>query len=331
MDKRIKEKKNWFRRHWIISIILGFFILGVIFNIGNNTDVKTTNEQKLELELTLIASEGGLEELPPQVIESAENSRVLYYWTLKGEEKANFLYYSSENYESLLNTLESEGIKDSFEKICGNKLIPEEMVVFSEEGSILHIRISDGKIMCDMASKELVALSEELTAQKNGIITKSPESMLPLPSELPTEYSIGKKEDILGNSTIITSKNAQDGFDSGRQMHLSKYTLLGSSVMDVIQITFGVYKFDNSDFAYQFQNKVVQKVINGGGYEKVSVSADAECFAWKRDYGYDARFGNSICYNKNIVYWIDVTISNSLKQPDSILKKMVKIADRKVK
>jgi len=324
------KNKNWFQKHWIISIIIGFFILGVIFNIDDNTDVKATNEQKPELELTLITYEGGLEELPPQVIESAKNSRVLYYWTLKGEEKADFLYYSSENYESFLNTLKAEGIRDPFEKICGNKLIPEEMVVFSEEGSNLHIRISDGEIMCDVASEKLTAFNEGIAVQKNNIITKSPESMLPLPSELPTEYSIGKKEDILGNSTIITSRNAQDGFDSGRQMHLSKYTLLGSSVMDVVQITFGVYKFNNSDFAYQFQNKVVQKVINGGGYEKVSVSADAECFAWKSDYGYDARFGNSICYNKNVVYWVDVTIQESIKQPDSIIKEMVKIIDRKV-
>lgn len=164
------------------------------------------------------------------------------------------------------------------------------------------------------------------------LITKSTDDMLPSPSELPTEYSMGEKEEITKESNVITSRNAQEGFDSGKQLYISKYKDGTYTVTDYIEITFGIYKFDNSDYASDFQNNVVQSVVNDGGYEKVSVSADAECFAWKEDYGYSAgKVGSNICYHKNVVYWIDVTISNSFKNPDKYLKEMTKIVDGKVR
>jgi len=162
-------------------------------------------------------------------------------------------------------------------------------------------------------------------------ITKSPESMLPLVSELPTEYSMEEKKDITNESSTITSRNAEEGFDSGKRLSISKYKVGTYTVTDYIEITFGIYKFDNPNYASDFQKKVSESVKNSGGYEKISVSSDAECFAWTEDYGYGGgRFGDSICVRSNVVFWTSVSITNSFKQPDSYVKDMTKILDRKV-
>ena len=67
------------------------------------------------------------------------------------------------------------------------------------------------------------AINENSNSGSSNLITKFSEEMLPLPSELPTEYKIGKKEDITKEHRRITSKNAQEGFDSGKQLSISKY------------------------------------------------------------------------------------------------------------
>ena len=164
----------------------------------------------------------------------------------------------------------------------------------------------------------------------NLLITKSPEQMLPLFSELPTEYRLGKKKDILKNGTIITPINTKEGLNSDKQLSISKYTLIGSSVMDFIRITFSIYKFDNLNSASDFKNNIIKKLQINGGYKEISFSTNAECFSWKIDYGYKAKFGDSICQNENIIYRVDITLQNSFKQPDIYLKEMTRIIDRKV-
>ena len=32
------EEKNWFRRHWIISIFLGLFVLGIVGSLFDDSE-----------------------------------------------------------------------------------------------------------------------------------------------------------------------------------------------------------------------------------------------------------------------------------------------------
>jgi len=161
MVTEIKEKEwyDWFKRHWIISIFLGLIVLGMlssIFDSGNNSEItgNVVNEQGGQLQMNLYTTDGGLEEFPFKVKESIENSNVFDYWKLTNKEKADFIYYSSENYGAFLNTLELESLKESAEEKCGNKFIPQEMILGSEEGVILWIGADGGKIICDVVLTE---------------------------------------------------------------------------------------------------------------------------------------------------------------------------------
>ena len=271
----IKTKnKNWFRRHWIISIVLGLIILGTIGNISNG-NISNINSQSKQTE------------------ESKENLQ----------------------------------IQDSVE-VCNPNWQCKEWSECSSSG--IRTRTCTDSNNCNILTDK--PEESQSCTFKISLITKSPEDMLPLPSELPTEYSIGKKKDITKESPIITSRNAEEGFDSGKQLSISKYKIGTYTVTDYIEITFGVYKFVDSNYASNFKNTVMNAVKNDGGYTELSVSANAECFSWKEDYGYSAgRIGQSICYNKNVVYWVDVTITNSFKQPNNYLKDMIKIVDAKVR
>lgn len=181
-------------------------------------------------------------------------------------------------------------------------------------------------------SNNVIRLSEDnqpqVSNQDGSLITKSPNEMLPLSSELPTEYTIGEKKDITKESEIIVSKNAQEGFDSGKTLLISQYKVGTYTVTDYIEVTFGIYKFDNPNYASNFKNKVMNEIKSEGGYTELSISS--ECFAWKQDYGYEARFGESICNRENIIFWTSVTLTNSFKQPDNILEDMTQILDRKI-
>ena len=47
-------------------------------------------------------------------------------------------------------------------------------------------------------------------------------------------------------------------------------------------------------------------------------------------YGYSSKMGSSICQTKNVIFWTDVSMTETYKSPDGILKDMTKIIDRKV-
>jgi hypothetical protein len=174
--------------------------------------------------------------------------------------------------------------------------------------------------------------NEERSQIIESLITKSLDKMLPTLSELPTEFSIGEKEDILKNSSILISRNAEEGFESGKKLYISKYKRDIYSVTDYVEVTFGIYKFNSSKYASTFQKIIVSEIKNEGGYEEVSISSNAECFAWKQDYGYSTgKIGESICYNKNIVFWTSVSMVNTFEDPDSYIKDMTKIVDNKVR
>lgn len=159
------------------------------------------------------------------------------------------------------------------------------------------------------------------------LITKSAVEMLPTPEELPTEFTIGEIKDITENMT----KNAF-GFESGKMLSIDKYKILGIGVYDYTSVDFGVYKFSAINYARSFFDSNVNNVKSSGGYAKLSFSTDAECFSWKTDYGYETgKIGESICKKKNVVFWISVSMVNTWKQPDSTVKDMTLIVDRKVK
>jgi len=150
------KEQNWFRKHWIISIILGLIVLGMfssIFNSENNSDMtgNVVNEQinnKNFNEIELVSDR--LMTFPEQVKKSISESTSFNYWNSVNQgKKLIFIHYNESNYKSLLDMLELENLKSKFEERCGNELIPEEMIVSNEEGIAIHIRTSDGKIMCD--------------------------------------------------------------------------------------------------------------------------------------------------------------------------------------
>jgi len=185
-----------------------------------------------------------------------------------------------------------------------------------------------GKVINDNSNNNVINLGS--SQGDNSLITKSPDEMLPVAGELPTEYSIGEKEDITKDSSAIVSRNAQVGFDSGKILSISQYKVGAVTVTDYTEVTFGIYKFDNSNYASNFKNSVMNEIKNEGGYTELDLLP--ECFAWKQDYGYSGgRIGESICDRGNIVFWTSVSLTNSFKQPDNILEDMTEIMDKKVR
>ncbi len=266
------EQKSWFRKHWIISIVLGVIVLGMIGSFFDLEDTEITGEV-----------------VSNQLTQSSEEAKICTSdWDCGSWSKCS----SSE--------IQRRTCADN--NNCG---------------------INSGK------PSETQECEYEVS-----LISKSPDEMLPTPSELPTEYSIGEKEDITKESQIITSKNVREGFDSGKRFDISQYEIGmgGYSVTDYIEITFGIYKFDNQNYASDFQGIIINEIKSEGGYSELSVASDAECFAWKQDYGYSGgRFGESICYRANVVFWTSISIVNSFKQPDSYLNEMTEIVDNKVR
>jgi hypothetical protein len=72
-NKTEKNKKNWFVRHWIITLILGLILLGMIGSLfnggGNNQDstgnvvLESNNQSQNEEKITLISTEPIREEI----------------------------------------------------------------------------------------------------------------------------------------------------------------------------------------------------------------------------------------------------------------------------
>lgn len=169
------------------------------------------------------------------------------------------------------------------------------------------------------------------TIKEESLIKTNTQDFLPLRSELPTEYSFGDIEEITKESNILVSRGVAEGFDLGSKIEITSFEVGTFDVKDYIGRTVGVYKFNNFEYANMFYNNVVEGVKNDGGYKVISVFTKAECFGWKQDYGYEARLGDAICKNKNIVFWISISMSNTFKQPDYSVKEIVGIVDEKVK
>lgn len=50
-----EEKKNWFRRHWILSIILGIFVLGIIVGMISPEESEQTGDSSETSQQTLFS------------------------------------------------------------------------------------------------------------------------------------------------------------------------------------------------------------------------------------------------------------------------------------
>ncbi len=275
-----KKEKNWFRKHLVLTIVLGvpigIILIGIFWGIISNI------------------GEGN----------------------------------------NITGDVISDNIENINEQVQKESCVPDwQCSSWSEcSKSGIQTRVCTDSNDCNVLTNK--PDESQFCTYELSFITKSPDEMLPTPPELPTEYSIGEKEDITKESPVITSTNAQEGFDSGKRFDISKYKvgMGGYTITDYIEITFGIYKFDDSNYASDFQSTIVNEIKNEGGYSELSVSSDAECFAWKQDYGYSGgRIGSSICHNANVIYWIDVSMVNTFKNPDGILKDMVKIIDKRVR
>jgi hypothetical protein len=145
-------------------------------------------------------------------------------------------------------------------------------------------------------------------------LTKSVIDMLPSRAEIPTVFTIDETKDVTTNAT---------GFESGKLISTSK--LEGSTGM--IWVDYSVYKFSTSGYARAFYDSRINEIKQGGGYEEISISG---CFAFKEDYGFENKFGTSICLKNNVVYIVDATASRTYKGIDSFLKDATTILANKV-
>lgn len=154
------------------------------------------------------------------------------------------------------------------------------------------------------------------------LITKSTDEMLPTREDIPTEFVMDDIKDV----ELATSIK---GFESGKSLSASK--LVGTFAPGLIVVHFKVLKFLSVDDAKEYYGSKVSEIKNDGGYTELNIKTDnSDCFSWKQDYGYDARFVTSICQNNNIFYEVFVSASQTFENPDSYLKSMLPVIDAKI-
>jgi len=159
------------------------------------------------------------------------------------------------------------------------------------------------------------------TPPKQELITISLSDMFPTRNDIPTEFTFDKTEDIIINAA---------GFESGKRLSISK--IVGTVVMGGIFIDFDIYRFSTIDDAEAYYNSIVNEVKSAGGYSELSVSVApaSKCFAYKEEYGFEAKFGISNCVKRNVVFITSVTASQTYERVDSYTKDMTKIFDGKI-
>ncbi len=146
------------------------------------------------------------------------------------------------------------------------------------------------------------------------LITKSLDDMLPVRSDIATEFTIGKIKDV--NLTAA-------GFESGKKLSATKR----ENTMGVIVVEYAIYKFSTIDYAKSYYDSIVDKTKETGGYKEISIY---HCFAYRKDYGLQANFGESICQRNNIVYSAYITSQYTLESVDDHLRDATKLLGSKV-
>lgn len=172
-------------------------------------------------------------------------------------------------------------------------------------------------------SKE--GIKTRICTEKNNLSINKPDereicksySLLKFNSRVEDSYEIGDIKEIYDNSSALAPTN-KGHFLEGAIIDLTKYNLTTYSVKDYYEITIGIYIFDSS-----YQSKMMvdfhKEDLEYDSFTR-EISLSNNCFSWEEDYGYESRFAHAICYEKEMVYWIDVTLVNSFEEPSTELK-----------
>ncbi|MBI2005156.1 MAG: hypothetical protein HYS80_00125 [Candidatus Aenigmarchaeota archaeon] len=155
-------------------------------------------------------------------------------------------------------------------------------------------------------------------SEQQSLTMKSASEMLPTREEIPTEFVMSTVNDI---STSVSVS----GLEEAKSISTDK--IEGS--FGVISVGYSVYKFSTVEDAIVYHNGLVDNVVQVGGYEEIKLSSD-NCFSYKEDYGFEAKMGQGICVEKNVVFTVGFASSNSFKSPDGFIKDGIKLLDKKV-
>ena len=190
------------------------------------------------------------------------------------------------------------------------------IIVFGIIGSLMIPTGPTGRVTESFPEEET-----QMTTTTLQLITKSLSDMLPTRNDIPTEFTFDETEDV----TIDVN-----GFESGKRLSISK--IVGQVVSGIIYISFDAYRFSTIDDAEAYYNSIVNEVKSAGGYTELSVSVApaSKCFAYKQDYGFQARFGISNCVKRNIVFTTLVTTTQTYEKIEGYTKDMTKLFDSRI-
>ncbi|VVB83633.1 Uncharacterised protein [uncultured archaeon] len=167
-----------------------------------------------------------------------------------------------------------------------------------------------------------------LNIEKGYVVTsENLEDFFPTREEIPTEF---EGNAIPTNLDISSIQNA-NGLKSAKSMSIDKILAVYSTTASDISLDISIYEFTSEEQAKSYYDNSVSSIKSDGGYTQLSISSRATCFGYTEDDGLSAKFATIECYNKNIYFEIDGVSSNTLKKPDSDVKKMVSIIDGKIK
>lgn len=147
------------------------------------------------------------------------------------------------------------------------------------------------------------------------LITKSTRDMLPTGEDIPTEYYLGKIE--TGYTNAISESY---------HINIDK----NEGTTGLIDITFTVTKYNSIENARSGYNTRVNGVKEERGYTELKSKVNADCFAYKIDEGFYARFAENICITENVVFSTYVTTSNTFRTPEKYLNEMAQIFEKRI-
>lgn len=164
--------------------------------------------------------------------------------------------------------------------------------------------------------------TESSKTSQQTLITSDVSNMLPARAEIPTEFTTEDIKDI----TNETNKNPLiSGLDT--VLWLQTYKIEGS--YGTLSVEYFVYKFSSSENANKYYDMSINDIIKYGGYTEIDLSREG-CFGYKKDFGFEAKIGEGICIDRNVVFIVDFTSSNSFTNPDGFIKDGINLLDKKL-
>lgn len=205
------KNKSWFRRHWIISIFLGLFILGLFGSIFD-----TDSESSLTGEVV------------NEQFEEKDNVIVLNTQTQDSVEACNPNYQCGEWSECSSSGTQIRTCTDLNNcNILTDKPEESQSCIYAYEEEQIEI------------TKDVV--NDQSDSGSSILITKSPIDMLPANEEIDTEWEIvGRK-----NASLIKVT----GFDSGAKLKI--YRLEGTILSEGYVFVYKFDSITNADSYYQ--------------------------------------------------------------------------------